>query len=140
MGEKILAAAAVVINERDEVLLIRRGREPAKGKWSLPGGSVQRSETPAQAALREVREETGLEVEVETDLWRITVALSPQHEFDLVGFLANYRGGDPVAADDAELARWVTAVEFESLEVTPRLAELLAAAGWPRVGKNDGYE
>jgi acetyl-CoA carboxylase carboxyl transferase subunit beta len=140
MGEKILAAAAVVINERDEVLLIRRGREPAKGKWSLPGGSVQRSETPAQAALREVREETGLEVEVETELWRITVALSPQHEFDLVGFLANYRGGDPVAADDAELARWVTAVEFESLEVTPRLAELLAAAGWPRVGKNDGYE
>jgi acetyl-CoA carboxylase carboxyl transferase subunit beta len=140
VGKKILAAAAVIINERDEVLLIRRGHEPAKGKWSLPGGSVQPSETPAQAALREVREETGLEVELVAELWRISVALSQQHEFDLVGFSANYRGGDPVAGDDAELARWVKAAEFESLETTPRLAELLAAAGWPEVSKNDGYE
>ena len=134
MGEKILAAAAIIINERDEVLLIRRGHQPAQGKWSLPGGSVKPSETPAQAALREVREETGLEVEIEAELWRINVALSPEHEFDLVGFLASYRGGEPVAADDAELARWVTAVEFQSLETTPRLAELLAAAGWPGAG------
>ena len=134
MGEKILAAAAIIINERDEVLLIRRGHQPAQGKWSLPGGSVKPSETPAQAALREVREETGLEVEIEAELWRINVALSPEHEFDLVGFLASYHGGEPVAADDAELARWVTAVEFQSLETTPRLAELLAAAGWPGAG------
>ena len=140
MGEKILAAAAIVINERDEVLLIRRGHAPSKGKWSLPGGSVQPAETPDQAALREVREESGLEVEISTELWRITVALPPAHEFDLVGFLANYSGGEPVAADDAELARWITPAEFESLETTPRLANLLAAAGWPRVSENIGYE
>jgi 8-oxo-dGTP diphosphatase len=140
MGQKILAAAAVIINERNEVLLIRRGHEPAKGKWSLPGGSVQPAETPAKAAVREVREETGLEVELSAELWRITVALSAEHEFDLVGFLANYRGGEPSAADDAELACWVTAEKFKSLQTTPRLAELLAAAGWPRVGKNVGYE
>ncbi|MBV9293830.1 MAG: NUDIX domain-containing protein, partial [Frankiales bacterium] len=57
-------AGAVVRDPDGRLLLVQRGRDPGRGRWSLPGGRLERGETPAAAAVREVREETGLDVEV----------------------------------------------------------------------------
>ncbi|MFK7736672.1 MAG: NUDIX domain-containing protein [Pirellulaceae bacterium] len=58
----VCAVGGIVVNERGEMLFIRRARDPGKGKWGLPGGFVDTGETGEQAVVREVREETGLEV------------------------------------------------------------------------------
>src|SRR6185312_15213739 len=62
--ERPIVAVGAVILDGDRVLLIKRGQEPLKGEWSLPGGAVESGETLAAALVREVREETCLEVEV----------------------------------------------------------------------------
>lgn len=128
----VIAASAVIIDQHTGcVLLIRRGHEPAKGLWSLPGGGVEATETPAQAVVREVAEETGLVVEVGSELWSVTVPLAPGRDYLIHGFRATITGGVLTPGDDAEDAAWVSPDEFSSLSTTPRLAELLRSAGWP---------
>src|SRR2546430_16924216 len=62
MTARVPCAGAVVKDQAGRLLLVRRGREPGRGRWSLPGGRVEPGETAAEAAVREVREETGLDV------------------------------------------------------------------------------
>lgn len=69
MTDMVLAASAVVLDARGRVLLVQRGEEPEKGRWSVPGGSVEPGETLAEAAAREAFEETGLHVQVIRELW-----------------------------------------------------------------------
>jgi ADP-ribose pyrophosphatase YjhB (NUDIX family) len=63
-GRIVLGVAAVIWNAEGDVLLIRRAKEPRKGQWSLPGGKLEFGETLIEGVRREVREETGLEVEI----------------------------------------------------------------------------
>lgn len=129
---RILAVSAVLVDSTSgKVLLIKRGHEPAKGLWSLPGGGVQPPETLAEAVAREVAEETGLIVEVLAELWSVTVALAPGREYLIHGYSAEIVGGVLASGDDAEEAAWVSPDEFSTLATTPRLAELLRRAGWP---------
>src|SRR5947208_16987411 len=74
-----VAGAAVVALRRDEVLLVRRGRAPRQGEWSLPGGSIEPGETARQAAAREALEETGLRVIVR-DVVDVFDAIIPASE------------------------------------------------------------
>ena len=101
----ITGVAAVVI-EDDKVILVRRGRPPAYGEWSLPGGAVELGETLANAVVREVKEEIGLEVEVlelVAVLDRIFLDREGQVEFHyvLLDFLCRIRGGKLQASSDA---------------------------------------
>jgi len=100
-------AAAVVLNERREVLLVRRKNEPHRGMWCLPTGFAESGETIAEAALRELAEETGLEGRVE----RLLSAESSPDDFygDLlfVVFEVKRIGGDAAAGDDAEELAWL---------------------------------
>jgi 8-oxo-dGTP diphosphatase len=108
------------------LLMVLRGREPAKGLWSLPGGRLEHGETLAEAAAREVLEETGLEVKV-SDLLGVYEALGDTH-FVVLDYLAEPVGGDePNAGADAAESRWVPLEEISGLECTPRLAETLRA-------------
>lgn len=69
MADVVLAASAVVVDADGRVLLVKRGEEPEKGRWSVPGGRVDPGETLAQAAVREAFEETGLQVQIIRELW-----------------------------------------------------------------------
>jgi ADP-ribose pyrophosphatase YjhB (NUDIX family) len=106
-----------------KVLLVRRGNEPGRGKWSLPGGRIRFGERSEEAALREMREETGLEVrlrrvvDVVDVFWRSERGELLEH-FVIVDFEAEVIGGELRPADDALDARWFSPEELKGLEMT----------------------
>ena len=120
----IACAGAVVRDEEGRLLLVRRAHEPSLGLWSLPGGRVEDGETPREAARREVREETGLDVEV-GDLVD-TVDLGPYVVDD---FLARVVGGTLAAGDDASDVGFFDADGVRALELSPGLLAFLEKAG-----------
>lgn len=113
------------------VLLIRRGQEPLKGEWSLPGGAVELGETLEEAIRREVLEETGLVIEplrmIET-LDRISrdAAGRVRYHYVLVDFLCRVRGGSLACATDAVGARWAGPDELDGL--TPLTVQVIQKA------------
>lgn len=105
-----LACVGVVCRRGDEVLLVRRGREPLKGKWSIPGGKMEFGETAKEAALRELQEETGITARI-TRLIDVVDSIMEDQHFVLIDFEAEWISGEPVAADDAEAAEFVPVKE-----------------------------
>ena len=100
-------AVGVVCLKDDAVLLIRRGRPPKLGEWSLPGGRLEWGETVADAALRELREETGVEAQLCGLIDVVDGLFSAEGEGDvdrhyvLIDFAARWVSGEPRAGDDA---------------------------------------
>jgi 8-oxo-dGTP diphosphatase len=122
-----------LIIEGDRILLVERGREPLKGWWSLPGGVVEVGERLEDAARREVREETGLEVEVVCLLEvfeRIMrdAAGQPEYHWVLMDYLCRPTGGELGAADDASRVQWVTEPELRDLKITEGTPAVIAKA------------
>ena len=96
-------AVVVLVSEGDRLLFVQRGAEPQIGKWCFPGGYVDRGEQVEAAARREVREETGLEVEI-TRL--IGVYSLPSNPVIVVAYSGKVNGGRLDAGTDAEDAGW----------------------------------
>jgi len=124
-------AVGVVCLRGDSVLLIRRGTPPRLGEWSLPGGRIEPGERAVDAALRELREETGVEAEI-TGLIDVVDGLFPEagRHYVLIDYAARWVSGEPVAGDDALEARFVALDEIESLiewSDTRRIIRLAAA-------------
>lgn len=109
-------AVGVVCLRGDSVLLIRRGTPPRQGEWSLPGGRIEPGERAVDAALRELREETGVEAEI-TGLIDVVDGLFPEagRHYVLIDYAARWLSGEPVAGDDAAEARFVALDEVEAL-------------------------
>src|SRR5690606_16518957 len=101
-------AVGVVCLKGDEVLLIRRGTPPRQGEWSLPGGRIEPGERLAAAALRELREETGVEAEL-IGLVDVVDGLFPEagRHYVLIDYAARWTAGEPVAGDDAAEAAFL---------------------------------
>lgn len=97
-----IPAVGVVCMRGDAVLLIRRGTPPRLGEWSLPGGRIEPGERAIQAALRELREETGVEAEM-LGLIDVVDGLFPEHgrHYVLIDYAARWLSGEPRAGDDA---------------------------------------
>lgn len=120
-------ASIVVLNEY-KVLLVRRGRVPSAGLWSLPGGKTEGRETPRETARRELKEETGIEADVEGVLDRVTVAAPGEARFRLTVFYGRPTGGNLKAGGDADTAEWVHLDEVEERPMTEGTAELIWTA------------
>jgi 8-oxo-dGTP diphosphatase len=122
-----VAVGAFVFDREGRVLLVQRGRAPAEGKWSVPGGKLHATETLAQAVAREVREETGLVVEVGT-LACVVERMSEDHHYVILDYLARVIGGELEAGDDARAAKFVDEGELNELPLTEGLMPLIARA------------
>ena len=130
-----LVGVGAVIVEDDRVLLIKRGKAPLLGEWSIPGGMLELGETLRQGAEREAREETGLVVRA-TELLgvfdRIVPSLPTKEEgartlyhYVLIDFLCNRISGDVLAAGDASEAAWFSLQEVAALRLAPETVEVI---------------
>ncbi len=131
-NDRPVVGVGAVVFEDNQLLLVKRGHDPGKGLWAVPGGKVRRGERLEAAVAREVLEETGLEVEVGPVVW-VGEHLSQSDHLVLIDFRAESIGGSLVAGDDADEARWVARGEVDGLELTDtmyELIELLDESGW----------
>jgi ADP-ribose pyrophosphatase YjhB (NUDIX family) len=107
------------------LLLVRRGHEPGRGLWSLPGGRCEPGETAAAAAVREVREETGLEVASGLLIGRVERPGTGGSVYLIEDFACTVTGGSLRAGDDADDARYVAVADLDTLPLTAGLLDTL---------------
>ncbi len=133
-----LVGVGAVVEQDGRVLLVRRGSEPLKGHWTLPGGALEVGETLAEGVVREVREETGLEVEP-IELIEVLDRIHREGErvryhYVIADYLCRVTGGRLHAASDADAVRWVERAEWNShsaLIVDPVTVRVIEK-GWQR--------
>ena len=115
----IAATVAIIVNDKEEILVARRAKEPAKGTLDLPGGFADSMETAEEGVAREVAEETGLQVTEARYLFslpnRYIYSGFEEHTLDLF-FLCTTEGGTPKAADDVEELQWIAIEELNPAE------------------------
>jgi 8-oxo-dGTP diphosphatase len=125
MPELRIPCVGAILTAGERILLIRRGHEPEAGRWSLPGGRVEPGETDHQALVREVREETGLEV-VPGPLAGAVDRPAPGGRVLVIrDYVATVTGGMLAAGDDAADARWFSMRELDGLPLTSGLLDVL---------------
>jgi 8-oxo-dGTP diphosphatase len=117
----------------DSVLLVKRGHEPLKGEWSLPGGVVELGETLGEALAREVLEETGLEVAIGPvvevlDRVQRTAEGRVEYHFVIIDYVCRPRGGSLACATDADEARWVPLRDLDAFRPTASVRAVVRKA------------
>lgn len=122
-----IVAAGVVCFRGGDVLLIRRGAPPREGEWSLPGGRIEWGERAANAALRELREETGCEAEI-AGLIDVVDAIMGDRHYVLIDYAARWLSGEPRPGDDAADARFFAESELAQLGLWSETLRVIAAA------------
>lgn len=122
--QPLAGVGAVIINE-GKIILVKRGVEPGKGEWSIPGGLIELGETVRDAVIREAKEETGLDVEIFVD--RPIDAFDNididekggfHYHFVLMEFLTSPKSGTLKSSSDAVDAKWVSLEEVEKYDLT----------------------
>lgn len=140
----IPSVGGIVFNG-ERVLLVRRGKEPNKGRWSIPGGAVELGEGVRQAVEREVLEECGVHVRAGQVMEAVDIiqrdapsqgasghsalaSSEPRFHYVVVDFLCEYLSGEPVPGDDVAETRWAHPDEFDALDVLPSARAVIAQA------------
>lgn len=121
--QPLIGVGAVILKE-NKILLEKRQNDPGKGKWSIPGGLVELGESVEQTVIREVKEETNLDVEKPEHIGVVDkVDLDEngkvRYHFVIIDYFVKLKGGDLRASSDAAELKWVAVDEIEKLELTP---------------------
>jgi 8-oxo-dGTP diphosphatase len=112
------------------LLMIKRGRAPSAGLWSVPGGRVEPGESDETAVVRELREETGLEVSVGRHVGTVERPGAGGVVYEIHDYAVTAVGGALEAGDDAADARWVSPAELREMPVAPGVLDALAEWGF----------
>lgn len=128
-----LLAASLACFRDGAVLLARRGRPPSKSVWSLPGGAVELGETAAEAAAREMLEETGVGAKVVGLIDVIDVIMRDEagrveRQVAIAAFAGRWLSGEPTPGEEAEAVAWVSPKDIEAYETTAGLAAIVRRA------------
>ena len=118
----VLGVGAIIL-EGDKILLEKRKNMPSKGKWSVPGGLVELGESVENAVVREVKEETGLDVYAPRLVDVVTyVSMGERgavmYHYVIIDYLVSVKGGKAKAASDADALKWVLFNEVEEYDLT----------------------
>jgi len=125
---RVPCAGAVVHDAAGRLLLVRRRQEPGRGLWSLPGGRCEPGESAAETAVREVREETGLDVAAGPLVGRVERAGLGGVAYVIDDVACTVLGGVLAPGDDADDVRWVDAAGLALLPLSEGLLDALT--GW----------
>lgn len=128
-SEAPIVGVGVVLRQGDAILLVQRGNEPGKGLWAVPGGKVRSGESLQKAAIREIGEETGLEIEVGEVVW-VGEHIDDTRHIVLIDFEGKVTGGELSASDDAADVAWVALDDLGDYPLTPTMHELIETL-WP---------
>ena len=133
----MLGVGALIFDDEKRILLIERGGEPLKGWWSLPGGVLETGETLADGVRREVKEETGLNVEPEQMIEVFERIMRdaegrPEYHYVLIDYICRWTGGALQPADDCADARWATRRDCASMRITEGTLTVIEKA-WERL-------
>ncbi|MCC6539676.1 MAG: NUDIX hydrolase [Bryobacterales bacterium] len=118
----MLGVGALILR-KDSILLVERGKAPLKGYWSLPGGVLEIGEQLKDAVVREVKEETGLDiapvavVEIFERIMRDKTG-KPEYHYVLVDYMCKVTGGELRAGDDSRKAEWIKRKDLANLKLT----------------------
>jgi 8-oxo-dGTP diphosphatase len=126
----LIGVGAVVFGDEDRILLIKRGKAPHYGRWMVPGGTLEWGETLEEAAIREVREETGIEIEIETFV-ELIEAITPGEDgfhFVIMDYAARAVSGVLAADSDALDAVWASLESLDTFDLTPELLRVIDKA------------
>lgn len=127
--QPVVGVGAVIIKD-GKILLEKRKSEPGRGKWSIPGGLVELGESVSQTVVREVAEETGLEV-CEPKLIDVVDNVvrdengEVKYHFVIIDYFVKLKGGNVKASSDAEELRWVPLGEVEKYDLTKTFKEFI---------------
>lgn len=133
-GDKPVPAVGTVCFRGEDALLIRRGTKPLAGNWSIPGGKIEFGERAADAALRELKEETGVTarlvglVDVVDAVFRSRSSGEVTRHFVLFDYAAVWLSGTPQAGDDAAHAEWISPARLAGLELWDETRRIIDAA------------
>ena len=128
-----IVGVGTVVLDGDMVLMVQRGKPPRQGSWSLPGGAQELGETIHEAARREVREETGLEIEI-FGLIDVVDSVRPdaddkiEYHYTLIDMAGHAVGGTLMAGGDAQDCRWFTRPEIDAMDIWPETKRIIALA------------
>jgi 8-oxo-dGTP diphosphatase len=128
--DRPLLAVSVAIWKGSRVLLVHRARPPLAALWSFPGGLVEAGEKLEEAAIREVKEEAGIEIEIVEPIDRAEVIRrddkgAVERHYVIIVFAGRFVAGEAMAGDDADAVAWVDVSELGGYELTPDTARIL---------------
>ena len=135
-----LGVSAIIFDQDERVLLIRRGKPPAAGFWHVPGGKLEAGESLVEGVRREVKEETGLDVNI-GPIMAVVERRQEGFHYVIVDFLARLANPDQtdlLAADDADAAAWVAENELDKFPIAEGLLPILERARLAHRGERLG--